>query len=209
MGNTITKDTVILKHVTHGDETWEYDVEENATLLLVFRVDTSTSVTLVPTVRLIGKNARATVLGMITGAGVSRIHIKTLQHHIAPQTTSDLLIKSVLSGASSSVYEGSISVDPKAQKTDAYQRNENLLMSAGARAVSSPALEILANDVRCTHGAVVKTIDSGELWYLRSRGIDLDRARGMIAEGFLLSTIDRIPDGTMRDEGTARFGKEE
>lgn len=207
MGKVITKNTVVVKHVTAGVETWEYDVGSDTSLLLVFRVDTTDTVTLVPTIRLVGTNARATVLGMITGSKTANIHIRTLQHHIAPQTTSDLLIKSVLSGESSSKYEGSITVDRVAQKTDAYQRNENLLVSSGARAVSSPALEILANDVRCTHGAVVKTIDSAEMWYLESRGIDRMRARNMISEGFLFSTLERISDTTTRETVVQKLEK--
>ena len=118
----------------------------------------------------------------------------TLQHHKAPDTTSNLLVKSVLSGSSEIFYEGSILVDLCAQKTDAYQRNENLLLDEHTHATSSPALEILANDVRCTHGAVVKTLDENELWYLATRGIDRKTGRDMIASGFLASALDRIPN---------------
>lgn len=168
----------------------DYHVYQDASLTLVYVIDTSTELT--TTVHLKGDHASATIIGIVTGNARNAMSINTLQHHAAPNTTSNLLIKSVLLDASSLRYEGSIVVDKVAQKTDAYQRNENLLLGARASAVSSPALEILANDVRCTHGAVVKTVDENELWYLSSRGIDYARGRIMIADGFLKSTVNDI-----------------
>ena len=151
-----------------------------------------------PAVHLAGRGASATIIGLITGSKHGKIRMHTLQHHKAPDTTSNLLVKSVLSDASEIFYDGSILVDLCAQKTDAYQRNENLLLDEHTHATSSPALEILANDVRCTHGAVVKTLDENELWYLATRGIDRDMGRDMIATGFLESALDRIPDAGER-----------
>lgn len=208
---TIAKNTIHIEDVSEGSHAWDFSVVRNAHLLLVISVKATGDVTLKPVVHLKGSGSSATVIGLVTGTKAARIDIETLQHHAAPNTTSNLLIKSVLRGTSACLYRGSITVDKAAQKTDAYQRNENLLMEEGTRAVSSPALEILANDVRCTHGAVVKTIDREELWYLESRGIDRETSRSMIASGFLFSALDLIADTHMKQrvEESLHIGRKE
>ena len=92
----------------------------------------------------------------------------TQQNHLAPHTTSDLLFKGALVQESRSVWQGMIYVAPGAQKTDGYQANRNLVLSQKARADSIPGLEILADDVRCTHGATVGKIDEDQVFYLMS-----------------------------------------
>lgn len=186
----ISNNQLIIKKISRSSVREEYVVRERATLTLIYVIDTNVDLT--TSVHLKGDHASATIIGIVTGKASDATSINTLQHHAAPNTTSNLLIKSVLLDASSLRYEGSIVVDKVAQKTDAYQRNENLLLGSQATATSSPALEILANDVRCTHGAVVKTVDENELWYLASRGIDSARGRTMIADGFLKSAFDAI-----------------
>lgn len=186
----IWRDQLIIKKVSRDSLHEEYIVQKNAVLTLIYVI--TTSVDLTTLVHLKGEHAKAIIIGIVRGKASDSIQINTLQHHAVSNTTSNLLIKSVLLDASSLRYEGSIVVDKVAQKTDAYQRNENLLLGARATAVSSPALEIFANDVRCTHGAVVKTVDENELWYLSSRGIDYARGRIMIADGFLKSTVNDI-----------------
>lgn len=194
----IDTNTIVVKKISFGKVSDEYAVKANAKLTLVYVVSGSSHVDLTPAVHLIGEYSNATVVGLITGSANARIKIDTLQHHHAPHTKSNLLIKSVLTDMSVCYYTGTILVDASAQKTDAYQRNENLLLDAETKATSSPALEILANDVRCTHGAVVKTLDEQEMWYLASRGIDSARARTMIAEGFLKSALLLISDESDR-----------
>jgi Fe-S cluster assembly protein SufD len=117
----------------------------------------------------------------------------TQQNHFAPNTTSDLLFKGALMEQSRSVWQGMIYVAPDAQKTDGYQANRNLILSRQARADSIPGLEIMADDVRCTHGATVGKIDPDELFYLRSRGIQLPDAERLIVEGFFEPIMQRIP----------------
>lgn len=146
------------------------------------------------TVRLKGKGARAKIIGLVVGRDSNEFNLHTLQIHEAPETTSDLLVKSVLAGNAQFHYDGAIRVDRQAQKTDAYQRNENLLLSEGAHAESKPTLEILANDVRCTHGATVGAISKEELWYLASRGISDESGKKLIVGGFLESAIEKISD---------------
>lgn len=115
------------------------------------------------------------------------------QNHLAPNTTSNLLFKGALVDESRSVWQGMIYVAPGADKTDGYQANRNLLLSKHARADSIPGLEILANDVRCTHGATVGKIDAEQVFYLMARGIARQDAEKLIVEGFFDPIMERIP----------------
>jgi len=115
------------------------------------------------------------------------------QNHMAANTTSDLLFKGALVDESRSVWQGMIYVAPGADKTDGYQANRNLLLSKLARADSIPGLEILANDVRCTHGATVGKIDADQVFYLMARGIPRQDAEKLIVEGFFDPIMQRIP----------------
>lgn len=200
---SIKTNTLIIRCIESGTVAEDYAVAASVHLTLVYFVSGGADIDLAPSVHLVGNGSSATVLGLVRGTKTAKIQVHTLQHHQAPNTTSNLLIKSVLSDKSVCMYEGGIRVDASAQKTDAYQRNENLLLDEHTKAVSSPALEILANDVRCTHGAVVKTLDENELWYLSTRGINRQDARGMIAEGFLLSAFSLIADSDERQKVAA------
>jgi Fe-S cluster assembly protein SufD len=117
----------------------------------------------------------------------------TQQNHLAANTTSDLLFKGALSDESRSVWQGMIYVAPGAQKSDGYQANRNLVLNRKARADSIPGLEILADDVRCTHGATVGKIDEEQVFYLRARGILEEEAERLIVEGFFDPIMQRIP----------------
>ena len=117
----------------------------------------------------------------------------TQQNHLAPHTTSDLLFKGALLDESRSVWQGMIYVAPGAMKTDGYQANRNLVLSSKARADSIPGLEILADDVRCTHGATVGKIDQEQIFYLLSRGVPRHEAERLIVEGFFDPIMQRIP----------------
>jgi Fe-S cluster assembly protein SufD len=143
-------------------------------------------------IELIGEHAEAVILGAFVGKTDEVFRIHTIQHHKAPNTTSDLLIKSVLGGNSKLNYNGLIKIDKNAQKSNAYQRNENLLLSDQVHVESKPELEILANDVRCTHGATMGMVDEEEIFYLMSRGISRNVSEGLIVEGFLQNVYDRI-----------------
>lgn len=142
---------------------------------------------------LIGQGATAKMSGFYFTDGKQHLDHDTQQNHLAPHTTSDLLFKGALKDQSRSVWQGMIYVAPGAQKTDGYQANRNLTLSSQARADSIPGLEILANDVRCTHGATVGKIDEEQLFYLLSRGIALNDAIRLIVEGFFEPIMERIP----------------
>jgi Fe-S cluster assembly protein SufD len=142
---------------------------------------------------LIGEGATGRMSGFYFTDGVQHLDHDTQQNHLAPHTTSDLLFKGALKERSRSVWQGMIYVAPGAQKTDGYQANRNLVLSTKARADSIPGLEILADDVRCTHGATVGKIDADQVFYLRSRGIPYAEAERIIVEGFFDPIMQRIP----------------
>jgi Fe-S cluster assembly protein SufD len=116
----------------------------------------------------------------------------TKQRHLAPRTTSDLLFKGALKGSSRTVWRGMIYVAEGARFIDGYQANRNLLLDPDARSDSIPGLEILNNDVRCTHGSTVGKIDQEQLFYLLSRGIPRDQAEQLIIQGFFNDIINRF-----------------
>ena len=124
---------------------------------------------------------------------------RTIQVHEAPHCTSNLLCKNVLRNEAKSIFSGLIKVDEEAQHTDAYQTNRNLLLSSEAEADSLPGLEILANEVKCSHGATTSRIDPQELFYLRSRGIPTVEAEKLIALGFLSESLDPIEHEQTRE----------
>ena len=118
-----------------------------------------------------GPGAHGAVTGAYATRGRQHLDFDTLQEHAAPDTTSDLAFRGILGGRSSAVWRGMIKVDPGAQQTDAFQESRNLLLSKKAHADAIPGLEILANDVRCTHAAAIAQIDKEQLFYLRSHGL--------------------------------------
>ena len=198
-GIVIRGTKTVIKKVGSTHAHLEYRLTQNARLTLAVIVEGDKEASITVVIHLMGRNSFATVVGIVQARGGADIQFHTMQHHGAVGTTSNLLVKSVLTGTSKFSYDGSIYVDPVAQKTDAYQRNENLLLDSASRASSEPALEILANDVRCTHGATIGTVNNEELWYLATRGIATPKARAMIADGFLRSAFSLIPDADVRN----------
>jgi Fe-S cluster assembly protein SufD len=146
-----------------------------------------------------GSGARAQMLGILWGEGAQHTHYHTVQDHIAPHTTSDLLYKGALTDSAKSIFTGTIRVVKGANGTDAYQANRNLLLSNKASSFPSPNLEIEANEVRCTHGATIGRVDEDQLFYLMSRGLSKDVATRMVVEGFFEDVLEREPAETIRD----------
>jgi Fe-S cluster assembly protein SufD len=147
---------------------------------------------------LVGEGATGKMSGFYFTNGNQHLDHDTQQNHFAPHTTSDLLFKGALQDRSRSVWQGMIYVAPGAQKTDGYQANRNLTLSSQARADSIPGLEIMADDVRCTHGATVGKVDEEQLFYLLSRGIPRKEAIRLIVEGFFEPIMERVPYGGVR-----------
>ena len=143
-------------------------------------------------VALTGRGASAQVNGVMFTTAKQHLAYFTRQDHIAPNTRSDLLYKGGLKDQSRIVWKGMIRVEKDAQKTDAYQKDDNLILSDAARADSIPGLEIEANDVRCTHGATAGQVDEEMIFYAQARGVDRETAVRLIVEGFFANVYDRI-----------------
>ena len=152
--------------------------------------------------RLLGPGANSDMLGLYFGDDTQHFDHNTSQDHVAPNTSSNLLYKGALDHHSRSVFRGIIRVHPKAQKTDAYQTNRNLLLSDHARADSLPNLEIEADDVRCSHGATVGQLDAESRFYLMSRGLTREQAERLVVLGFLGEVLSRLPLGGVVEKVT-------
>lgn len=143
--------------------------------------------------KLLGEGAVSRVFGFVFGHDQQHIDFHSLQDHQAPRTMSDLLYKAALKDESRMIYTGLIRIAKAAQQTDAYQANHNLLLSQQANAETIPMLEILADDVRCKHGATVGPVDEEQLFYLQARGIPRTLAERLLVMGFVDPIIDQVP----------------
>jgi Fe-S cluster assembly protein SufD len=141
---------------------------------------------------LAGPGATSRVTGAYFADGNQHLDYDTFQEHMAPSTESDFAFKGALREQAHAVWRGMIRVEEGAQKTNAYQENRNLLLSESAHADSIPGLEIMANDVRCTHGATIGRVDRNELFYLMTRGLSRAEAERLIVRGFFQDILDRI-----------------
>jgi Fe-S cluster assembly protein SufD len=161
--------------------------------------------------RLIGEGGRSDLLAVSVADGEQEFDARTLQDHVSPHTASDLLYKNALDDRARCTFGGLIRVEPHAHFTDAYQKVRNLLLSDDAEANSMPGLEILADNVRCTHGATSGQIDEEEMFYLRSRGIRPATARQLMVSGFLSEVIQRLEqpaiESSLRQLIEAKFAK--
>ena len=151
-------------------------------------------------VELAGEGSEFRSAGLCVGHGAQHFDLQTLQDHLARGAVSDLLYRAAVAERSRSVFAGLIRVEEGAQKTNAYVQNRNLLLSPEAKADSNPTLEILANDVRCTHGTAAGRIDDEQLFYCQSRGITREEARRLVVEGFFADVVDSFPEGELREE---------
>ncbi len=157
------------------------------------------------TTRLIGQGSEARVTGGYAGGNSQHLDYDTLQEHAAENTVSDLAFRGVLSDSSTAVWRGMIKVEEGAQKTDAFQECRNMLLSPDAHADAIPGLEILADDVACTHAAAIAQVDPTQMFYLESRGLDEETSRSMVVEGFLQSLLERLGKGPVHDEIQAKL----
>lgn len=142
--------------------------------------------------RITGRGAHVDMFSLTVADENQEVDQRTLQDHCAPGSVSDLLYKNVLSDQARTIFSGLIKVEKDAQQTDAYQTNRNLLLNNEADAVSMPGLEILANDVKCSHGATSGQIDDSEIFYMLSRGIPEDAARKLLVFGFFDELLLKI-----------------
>lgn len=146
-----------------------------------------------------GRGASAELLGFSFGDHDQFVDHRTLQHHLAPDTTSELSYKGALTGTARSVYTGLVDIEHEATGSAAAQTSRNLLLSSTARADASPFLEIKTSEVeRATHAVSVGRPDSEALFYLQSRGLDEGQAMRLFVTGFFQELIDRVPVGDVR-----------
>lgn len=148
--------------------------------------------------RLVGEGARSEMFSINPVEGTREIDQRTLQDHVAPRATSDLLYLNALDDKSRTIFAGLIKVEPGAAGTDAYQKVKNLILSDDADPNSMPGLEILNDEVRCSHGATNGPVSADELFYMTARGIPKDTARRLIVNGFFNSLLDRLENDTLR-----------
>jgi len=149
---------------------------------------------------LAGNGANAQLLGLAFTDARQHLDVSTAQEHVSPHTSSDLLYRTVLKDRSQTAWGGNIYVYPAANYTDAYQKNDNLLLSERAHADTLPGLEIEAHEVRCTHGATAGPIDADQVFYLMSRGISYAQAEKLIVDGFFEPVMERVPMESVREE---------
>lgn len=154
---------------------------------------------------LLGEGSRSDMLSVSMPIGEQIVDQRTLQNHIAPHASSDLLYKNALYGKSRSIFSGLITVDEGAHYTDAYQTCRNLINSEEAEASSMPGLEINADQVKCSHGSTSGPISDEELFYLKARGIPDTEARKLIVEGFLADALARFGNSAVLDQLIARI----
>jgi Fe-S cluster assembly protein SufD len=150
-----------------------------------------------------GRGATSRVTGAYFADGTQHLDYDTFQEHIAPDCESDFAFKGALRDEATAVWRGMIRVEKDAQKTNAYQECRNLMLSPTTHAVPIPGLEILANDVRCTHGATVGRVNREDLFYLMSRGLKRPEAERLIVRGFFQDVLDRIELEPVREAVTA------
>jgi len=157
--------------------------------------------------QLVGPGASSEMLGLYFCNGTQHMDFHTLQEHRAPSTLSDLLYRGGVKDTGHTVFAGLIKVDPGAQKTNAFQSNRNLILSGGARSDSIPKLEIMANDLRCTHGSATSRLNEEHIFYLMSRGLSRRQATLMIVSGFFSDLFDRMPLERVRGYVQARIAE--
>jgi Fe-S cluster assembly protein SufD len=145
------------------------------------------------------EGAQCTMNGVFLGTGSQLIDNHTLVDHAVPHGTSRELYKGILCGRAKGVFRGRIIVRRDAQKTDAEQSNPNLLVTEGAEINTKPQLEIYADDVKCSHGSAIGRLDDDALFYLRSRGMDIDKARLVLTRGFAVEVLEKLPAPALRD----------
>ena len=158
---------------------------------------------------LLERGARSVMAGFSFMRGTQHLDQSTYQYHGAPETYSDLLYRNVLRDRARTVFYGMIRVEPSANGgTQGYQANHNLLLD-GAHAHAIPGLEILADDVRCSHGATISRIDPEQQFYLQARGLPAEEAERLIVQGFIRPVVERMPLAYVRqrleEEVMARF----
>ncbi len=147
-----------------------------------------------------GEGANALVYGLYFANQDQRLVLKTEQNHLAPHTSSNLHFKGAVKDTASANWQGMVYVNPTATQTDGYQKNENLMLSPGARVYSKPGLEIITDDVKCSHGTTISEIDADQVFYLMSRGMSEKESKLLILQGYFDSILNNITYEPIREK---------
>ncbi|KUK47072.1 MAG: sufD [Anaerolinea thermophila] len=150
-------------------------------------------------VDLTGKGSEAHIAGLFLPRGDQRFYFDTAQNHMATDTVSDLLYHGVIDGDSRSIWQGMVSIAEQAARSNGYQANRNIILSERAKIDSIPGLEILTDDVRCSHAVTITNLDWEQLFYLKSRGLEEETAKDLIVSGFIAQVLDRVPSDEIRE----------
>lgn len=146
-----------------------------------------------------GRNAEVDIQGLVLARGTAHIDHTLHLHHALPDCRSNQLFKHVVDDQGHAVFQGGIRVAPHAQKTDAQQLSRTLLLADRAQIDTKPELEILADDVKCSHGASIGDVDAQQLFYMQARGIPAAEARRLLLSGFAYEIVSAVPEGALRD----------
>lgn len=146
-----------------------------------------------------GRNAEVDVRGLVLARGTAHIDHTLFLHHATPDCRSNQLFKHVVDDQGHAVFQGGIRVAPHAQKTDAQQLSRTLLLADRAQIDTKPELEILADDVKCSHGASIGDVDAMQLFAMQSRGIGIAEARRLLLSGFAYEVVEAVPEGASRE----------
>ncbi len=202
----------IVTHQNWGQGTWHFAhhqaaVQRDASLQWTIAAMGSRLAKVNQHVELVGAGADCQVNGVMFTEGQQHIAYHTRQHHVAPHCHSDFLYKAALQDRSRTVWRGMIKVDRDAQRSDGYQRNDNLLLSGGVRADSIPGLEIEADNVRCTHGSTSGRVDEELIFYAQCRGLTRHEAIRTVVAGFFQQVFDRITIDSVREALALAIGR--
>lgn len=150
-------------------------------------------------VEFVGSNTEVDVQGLVLAHGAAHLDHTLFLHHAVPDCRSNQLFKHVVDDHGHAVFQGGIRVAPQAQKTDAQQLSRTLLLADRAQIDTKPELEILADDVKCSHGASIGDVDAQQLFYMQARGIPVAEARRLLLSGFAYEVVSAVPEGALRD----------
>lgn len=141
-----------------------------------------------------GDGAKADVFGIYALSEQQHCTVKTYQKHYAPHTQSQVVLKGMLKSQAQAKIAGLIYIGKDAIKADGSQENKNIVLSVQAHVVSIPSIEVLQHDVQCSHGTAVGQFDQQHLWYLISRGLDVDQAQQLLIRSFFGTIIEKFQD---------------
>lgn len=177
--------TFVIFNPKESEKVWNFKVKKNEQTRILYASILKKPSRHEINVELAGEGAEAEIFGLYLLSGKAQLELNTHQLHTAPKTRSRLLVKGCLNDNGVADYRGLITVAKRAAGTDAYQENRNLLFGDYTRADSKPFLEILADEVKCSHGASTAPLSDESIYYLNSRGINEPEAKRVLAKGFL------------------------